>query len=568
MRSLVALLLSATLAVAQGKPADIKIDRLPDGNDAYTLALVDLHTLPKADCCFVRYLFVPDITPEKIKAITLGLNYPSRAAVPLRLTPLLNGFLVRVDLRRFAPRDSDLREWLDLWEQFRFDPSFNLLITRDLFEAILALPADQQPTARVRRGQQFDEVAFQTLDLKNVNVVRFIAPALDYKTVVAVQELAVSAAPIVDYRYFLMRLLSTVRDKGVFETLYGGLYYEFAGIVSSQDAKVTDEDLLFRQLGIGSKDETAVQFLERLPGEQRLGIFRSGVTGKPRRTDIITTPVRRPGDGISIASITHDLADQDVDIGQHPLMNLAKFRDFAREMIFSRANGMPGYVLFNNQGKLQRFVPQDVAADRTIPSPHTPILQGAISCISCHEADGSDGWKPLKNDVKDLLKEIDVFDDSTRGKRGRAETLDRIAGQYLGSPDKFLKRARDDYAETVLRITGPWKAAAKSAQTNVVQQAAREIVGIVHEYRYNQIDAQTALKELGLVVPKEHAVKFLKNVLRPDIRSLFLDIIPEDPRLGALKAGLALNRPEWDLVKSFAAARVRLHLAQPGPQEK
>ncbi len=575
MRILVVLcmLLIPSLSFAQPKAkakdkkdSEVKVTRLPNANDAYRLVAADLATIARHDAYYIRYLYINSFTAEKLKALTLGINYVSRATVPLRLTPLASGFVVRVDLRYFAPRADDLKLWLTLWEEFRFDPSFNLLITRGMFANILALPEEKQPTARVRRGQHFEDVAFKSLNLRDVDVVRFISPALDQKTVIAVQDFSGSAAPIVEASYFLTRLLTTIQDKGVFKTLYGGLYYEFAGIPESQDAKVTDEDLLFRQLGIGSSDETAVQFLDRLRSDQRLAVFRSQVTGKPRRVDIIGTPVRRPGDGISIASITHDLRDQDVDIDQHPIMNLVDFKDAAREMIFTRPNGTPGYTLYNSAGRLQRFVPQDIAADRTIPAPHTPVLQGAVSCISCHEADGSDGWKFLSNDVKTLVSDVNVFDDLKRGNKPLADTIDRIAGQYLGSPDKFIKRARDDYAETVLRITGPWKASAKSAQTDIVRQAAKEIIGIVWEYKYNSVDAYIALRELGFLVPKEHAVKFLKLLLPPDTRSLFHGVIPEDPRIAALKAGLALNRSEWDLAKAFAASRI-LHILE-RPQEK
>lgn len=545
---------SLTLALEPKKEAPIT--RLPDGRHAYALAWADLQSFTPTDAFYLRYLFIPDFTPEKLKATTLGINYVSRASVPLRLNPLTSGFLVRVDLRKFAPAEADVKTWIDLWEEFRFDPAFNLLITRDLFESILSLPEQHQPAARIRRGQKFEEVPFKTLNLTTVDVVRLVSPSLDPQTVALVQEATASAAPIVEYRYFLTRLLSTVQDQGVFKTIYGGLYYEFAGIPQSNQNKVTDEDLLFRQIGIGSEQETAAQFLDRLKGDQRTAAFRSDVTGKPRWTDFFATSVRRPGDGVSVASITHDLRDQDIDVGQHPVMNLLQFRDAAREMIYTRSNGMPGYALFNGQGKLQRFVPPDVAADRTISAPHTPILQSAISCISCHEASGDDGWKPLTNDVKTLLKVTDVFDDRNRGKQSVAETLDRVGGLYLGDPAKFLRRARDDYAETVLRVTGPWRDAAKSAQTTVVKSAAKELVGIVHSYKYNQINAQAALAELGFVVPKDKALLFWKAILPPDTRSLFHGVIPEDARIAALSAGLAINRAEWDLVRQFAASRV------------
>lgn len=536
---------------AQAQPKD-QIKRLPNAAEAADMAYLDLKSLSVYEQPYYRYVWISDFTVEKAKAVTLGINYPSRASVPTRLTPLLDGSILRVDLRKLAPRNADLEEWMANWELLRFDPTFNLLITKDMFAHVAALKT--QPVCRVREDGRFRSVPFGKLNLKDVDVVRITGPHLNDESIYGLQDLTGSAAPIVEARYFLQRTLTTIQDKGLWNTLYAGIYYELAGTPESKDGRSTDEDLLFRQLGVGSEKETADQVFDRLRSDQRIAVFRRTLNGKPTRVDFIPTLSRRLGDGVSFLSITHDVKDESIDVGQHPIMNLAKFKDDAREAIFTRASGMPGYVLYDGKGKLQRFVPPDVAADRGIPAPHQPILQGAISCIHCHEAGGSDGWQPVSNDVRTLLAEVDVFAELSQGNKPLADALDRLAGQYLGSPAKLLQRARDDYAATVLAVTGSWKGS--KTQTDVVKLAAKELVGMVYQYRYDAIDAQQALKEWGLHVPKDQARVTIKNLLPPAQETL-LGFVPEDPRIAALKAGLSINRAEFDLIKSMGAYRIK-----------
>lgn len=552
---LVLLAISGPLFAQAKKDAPIGPKPIPTANDALLLAWLDFQTLPELDRPFYRYLWISEFTPEKAKALTLGVNYFSRASTPVRLTPLLDGSVIRMDLRRLAPIEKDLQELLEVWEGFRFDPSYNLLITKDMFSAIAKLPIP--PTARIRKGNKFETAPFNQLELSGVDVVRLIAPHLNLEAMVGLQDGSGSAAPIVEARYFLYRALTTIKGEGkeaaVWDTIYSGLYYELAGIKESKNAKQTDEDLLFEQLGVLGPGEKIEAVFEKLRSDQRTAVFRRVLNKKPSRIDFIPTKSRRIGEGISFVSVTHDVKDESIDITQHPIMNLDQFKDDAREVIFIKANGMPGYSLYNGQGKLQRFVPQNVAEDRGIPEGNRITLQGAISCIHCHEAKGPDGWQPVGNDVQELLKEVDVFAELSRADKVLADTLDRLGGLYLGSPAKLLQRARDDYAETVLRITGPWKQS--KSQTDVIKLAASELVSMVYQYRYDAIDAQTALKELGWQVPKEQAKVFLKQLL-PPTGEFFLSYALEDPRIAALKTNkLALGRAEWDLAKAFAAYR-------------
>src|SRR5215469_10510321 len=102
---------------------------LPGPEDALTEALADAQRLGKGNCPFVRYVYLGGKI-EDLKALSLAVNTVSRAPVLIRPWPV-NTLLARLDLRMYAPQEDDLREWLALWEEMRYDPLFSRLITHD-----------------------------------------------------------------------------------------------------------------------------------------------------------------------------------------------------------------------------------------------------------------------------------------------------------------------------------------------------------------------------------------------------------------------------------------------------
>ena len=60
-------------------------------------------------------------------------------------------------------------------------------------------------------------------------------------------------------------------------------------------------------------------------------------------------------------------------------------------------------------------------------------------------------------------------------------------------------------------------------------------------------------------MPKSKSVDYLKILLPPLPRDV-TGIIPEDPIIGALKSGLAVNRFQWELVYGDAAFRTQQSL--------
>lgn len=408
------------------------------------------------------------------------------------------------------------------------------------------------------------------------NLIRFDNPTIDPKIFTRLQTLTQSAAPVVSAPYFFHRLLSTIKDKegkkdDLFNDLFGGRYYEFAGIKKAKELKgkenATDEDVFLEKLGVGfvGAKVNAEALFNNLRSDQRIAIFRSGVTGKKRRVDMFHSLAGR--ESMGWVSITHDVRDRDIDVGKDAFRNLLVLNDEARETIADKPNGLHYYTLTNGKGDLLDQATDDVAPDTTIPNPHSKRLQAAISCIACHEAEGSDGWKNLTNDVKKLTAgKLDVFADLFDRKALQEDTLLRLAGLYQGDFRRNLTRAKDDYALAVLKATGPWEES--KDQTDVVKVAASYLVKRTRDYWYEPVDARQALLELGLKVPpgeiflqdgkkQDWAVYVLNEVLPPDPDSQVGHIFLEDPNLGALKQGLAINRWDWALLQSFAARRAQ-----------
>jgi hypothetical protein len=265
-------------------------------------------------------------------------------------------------------------------------------------------------------------------------------------------------------------------------------------------------------------------------------------------------------------SVTHDVFDEDIDIGRHAVMNLLNFKDRAREVLYERANGLQGSILFNGDGKRQDEVPFNVANDSTIPRPFTQRLESHIGCLRCHGP--FDGWQPFPNDVRKLTdfrrKGVDIFADLSEKGVSTPDIIDRLAGLYEGEPEPFLAEARGHYMKAVLKATGPWKTG-KADQTEIVKVSSERISEIWARRNYALVDAKAALEELGVEAPKGKELDRLRQLLPPEVIPGPLPgpphFLPEDPRIGALKAGLGITRVDLDLSYSFMAGRVAKVLA-------
>lgn len=588
--------------------------------EAWPIALAYIKAMPPEIRPFVRCLWVSDTTPERVAAGKLMLGYLSLSSKPIDPPVFGDGAFILVDITKYAPRINDTQLWIDTWEKLQNDPESASLLTKDHIELLKNLGTLVVPTVQVKRKQGditdikekskkgywvlediqeykgedgkryntkwvwkefvgpeeivvvvptnevFQAVPVTSVDysaLKDLDVVRFNGPHIDPLVMLELQNLTASLAPVVSLDYFFWRAGTTIKDKGVFKEVYGGLYYEFAKVRTAKEAKedkLTDLDVLFKSLGLGDNAKT---LFDELRSDQRIGILKSKVTGKWRV--IFIFPNSRTGEGrVSVVMVSLDPRDQDIDHRQNPFLNLADPKGNAHEVIWIDSDGLPKFGVFSAiDGKRLDSVGQDIAADRTVPNPNTPVLQPFMGCASCHCASGSSLWIEAKNDVKTLLEgRSDIFGDLGDKKKTIPDTTDRLGGLYEGDTDLLFQRGRDDFNVAVHKWVRPKKVAKVSDLTEIGMKVTTGIVTSYNKHRYEPINAQQALREYGFIAENnEQAVETLKNLLPPDKESVIYGIAIEDPRVQALMVGLSINRVDFDLIKPYTSYRVQKTLA-------
>jgi hypothetical protein len=365
-----------------------------------------------------------------------------------------------------------------------------------------------------------------------------------------------SQSPIVHVGHFYSKVL---------QTLNGGMYYDFSFpkefrtqvvLSSLVGREISDEEFkkmsdLDKYLMMHGADPTLVQAIR---SDQKAAVFRSQVTGKIRAFNVFSGAGGRPEVNQGLITMTEDIGDDERDARKNPIRELLRARYTASEVIPERINGLHSFGLFTGnapagglpQGLLQLAVPDDIARDHTVPPPHTARLQPPIGCYRCHNRpDASRGYIPFNNDVKTMLDatDLDVLGERSDGAPNQ-DTISRLAGLYSGTLDKPLRRARDDYSDAVLVAT-------KGLPTTV---AYTEIANVFGDYEYKLVTPEMACEELGFKVTEGKAVDVLRKLL-PRLPPDELGIHPEDPVLGALKAGLGVNRLRWAQVYPDALYR-------------
>lgn len=532
---------------------------LPTTNDALALALADAKTLPHEACSTVRYVWVNDGDPVTGRAVSLAENYVSRGVLIRRPGPIGRDklLLLRFDLRDYAFKESDLREQLQLWEEYQNDPMFSRFFTKDTlkFNPVVVFPQAKRWVEKACPEYLHDGVKYTSrwvresftptvADLDKIAVIRTRSEAVDPELFRELCDLTGSEAPVVSAPYFVCRSLSTIKDEdksAVFADIFGGMYYDLVGYKQNVKGK-TDLDGIFDSLGLKDADK----FFEELRSDRKVAMLYSRVTGRKRAIKIFPTPSSQDG---GIVRISEDIQQASIDIGNDPFMNLLKNLIDGQELIFTAPNKLHRFAALNGKRKLVQEVPNTIASDRTIPGPHPPRLQAASSCIVCHGP--NDGVQPITNDVLKLAKVTRILGDQTRV--DQFDTNQRIAGLYSGDPEKgdlatLLSRVKDDYAAAVLRATGPWPGS--KDQSDVIRLASAKIGEMRQTYTFDRLTAKEALIDLG-VEPGADPVQTLKDSILVNPSGL------EDARVATLLAGLSLGRFEWSLQRDFIAVRVK-----------
>lgn len=495
--------LAVAVACATIRAAEAAIgEPVATSADAVGWALGDVAAIPEQDRPFVRYVWIPPWgNPEWLARLDFAVNTAASHAATIQLgVPIANGWMLRYDLRRLAPAQAQFDALRTTWDGLAAqDPYFHVpAVNTGLAAAV-------------------------------------IAPHLSPEQASALAGLTLSTGAIYRADFLLVKMLSAIE---------GGKYYEFLQIPrtiteAERKAGLTPQAKWLATLGVFERTT------QELQADQRAAIFRSLVTGKPRRIDVLFGL----GRGGNLATITHDVADEDVAAGQHPIRNLLAFQDRARELIVQRPNGTHAFALTDNRGEFQATAPDNVARDHTVPAPHTARLQPAISCIRCHGP--HDGYQPFGNDVNAILSgRLDVFADVGSG-GGREAVIDRLAGLYAGqldTPDGPIGRARRDYSATLYRIAGA--GAFGPPPADIVSGLSAGVAAIYGAYRHDAVTAETACLELGLRVEPGQGLAGLAQLLGDPHG------VAVDPVAGSLRAGIAVNRADWETVYGDLAVQV------------
>ena len=503
-----------------------KLDWLKLGASPYEaciIAVKDQTKLTPIDAPFQRYFWFPhDGTRARDNAVFNKImnEVVSRSGLPVYPMSIMDGLLLRYDVRLLAPDEKDFLE-IDrlIAELSPFDPYFHSTIA-----------VEQNFKVDGRKQIVGEENRVTT------------ASPLTGEAGLALLGGSGTVGTIYRADWFVAKVSSTLKD---------GKYYQFAGI-ETKPSDGTAFEAFLRKIGIDPK------LLFNSSGRNSSGMFRSGVTGKPRRIDLFRNTVVPPTAGTGLTAITFDQNDDQQEAARDPIRNLSKFAFAGQEVIAEKPNGLHWFALFDNEGNLVASVPDNIATDALIPNPHTKRLHSMISCVRCHGIGKDDGWKPFTNEVQILLSGDgpDVLDDLSSAKSIPATLLD-LAQRYRGRPETPLILARNTYSDMVFRLTKGMS----------VAQAAEGIGEVYKRYYYDMVNPQVAAAELGYLVTEDEpvegapphrlyprSVEILK-ILLPPLPPADDGISPEDPMIAALKRGLAINRNQWEEVFTDAALR-------------
>jgi hypothetical protein len=429
-------------------------------------------------------------------------------------------------------------------------------------------------------------------DTEWVSVVRLPGRHLDLKVLAELGRVTHSVAPVVEWRYFLMRALATIKvpvgqvAKGdtLYEQVFGGLYYEFLGVQTAKQAgrkNISDLDLLFERLGlVDDAEKTSAQDkIDQQFAEQRVAMNKSRVTGKPRGV-VILPLVRGGGRRSGKLFITLDVSDQSIDLNDFIFDNLLGFtgassrgnRTVASEVFWETQTGAIGQALYkrskvkDEDGQLIDEVPQDVASDDTIPAPYTKRLQCGSGCMICHARDNAKGWRDIPNEV-DAKGAADIATDlSVNGRHhSREEIRALIASKYAGNADKTITAVRNETGAAVLSFAGPMDEEKDKLGTDIYASMAAKLEDVRRLYWYTPLNAAAVLSDLWIDPGTQDPLSVLRDVLRPEVSDAVVHRDPsgiavvEIPEMGAVRqvlAGREIDRTRWAIRQGFVEGRV------------
>jgi hypothetical protein len=565
--------------VIENKAKEEKAEKLPIPVPAKAVidAFNDLPNIPD-EPIYYRYFWFRENDPVELKkdmqSFLFDLNSTAQLGVNLPYRPVqIAENILRVDLRCVSEDLAGLKKNLELYEEYRFDPDFSTLFTKETLEFV---KFDKEPVIKSKVAKKVNEREVESepyqhngitykkkwvydteweeketpiTEIKDQDVIRLDPEHVDLEPYCKLKHLLQTEAPIINADYYSTRAMSSIEGKGVFKTIFGGLYYRHKNLDRAKAGdETTDEDLLLKRLGVKKSD-----FVER-KSDRRLAMFASKITGCPRIVEW-APHIAAPPEMLPIITVTGDVSRTDIDIGRRPMYDLIDPRVTAREWLITCANGTILYVLSSAiDGKLAEKAPDDIARDHTVAPPNTTELFTPHSCISCHGP--HDGWQPAVNDIEKVFRLDGVFG-QLKNLKNSFNDITRVKNLYKGNPDNLFRMLRTLHAGAVLQITGPWVGA--EDQTKVVQLTYAQSTKRWREYNFGLVGAKKALYELGFDTNSgEAAVTELEKLLPPLKVGLRVGhLVSEDIRTLALINEIEMPRSDWALYYSFAATRTQ-----------
>lgn len=511
-------------------------DEVPTPGRACVLAHGDAMK-PGVGSPHIRYFFTLDRSKEFYGAFSWTINSClNHSTIPYKPVVTGDGWLIRCDLNQLSPQKKHLVEEFE--KLVTIEPYFHTIGELKIIEKENVLvdtaPYQQDGRTYTKKWEQRDKV---------VRVEKGAEFALHLGNPSVINELALitqSNIPIVRADWFMFIALSQ-------DPRENGRYYNFRGIKNSSGGK-TAEELWLESQGVDYES------IKKRRVDQRIAKWRSRVTGNSRAIEYFYVNATRPSVGPSAVFITRDWFNGKIDPSRHPLKNLLNYDYDGAEGIGFTPAGFPEFILLNNKGDLVDIAPQNLVGDRTVPSPHPPNLQPAISCIRCHGP--SEMWMEARNDVETITRGkygINIFDDTSEGITPE-DALDRLTGLYSGEINEPLRQIRNTLARSTFIATNGMS----------IPKVAEKISEVYQKYRFDPIIPSTACLELGIEVTPIDAVKTYNSIL-PKLPPNRHGISPETILVGSLrdwKPELEIDLPRTDWEHEYSDIMLRVVTAK------
>lgn len=543
-----------------------KVARLMRPDVAVGSALEDAKALAATDprlALACRYVMVnepllidstlPNGEATKIDATKGALSLAANTAFlvgsePYRLIPIptLAGesCLYRVDLAAFYDYDEKrLRLALDTWDRMQ-DSQFYIRT-----DQLKLVSCPRTPWTDPKTGKAGVYTGW------NINVLIPAAHANVNGALTELCKLTGCMVPIISSGQFLRYTLNSD---------FGGLYPEFQQLDLSP-VKGSAEDAFLALSGI------VLDELDKRRSNRRVILTRKP-TSSPGSVEYFWTEATGADKGPGLGSITRDyFTGVEIDPNKHPFENLLDRKHDGSEIFAPTPAGGFRFGLFDGKGGFVRSAPlnppKSLAADRTIPAPFLPILQGPSGCIRCHIYENPETkrfglFQPAPNYLKWMLdvevngQRFDIFAELTKGKTTK-DALKNVPKHVLFAKDEALSELVSTYngeTDNAFSFGGQTYAAYVFDASGLTMETAITAMMTLHDnWLYAYVSPRKALLTLGYKTESEEEASVLFDQLIPPA--------PEPLRITQLRAWkkgrrLPLTIDDWLAVYPEAAARV------------